>query len=472
MARVLWRDGSYCRAPRLRRHHRVGSRFTSLAAVFGLLVLVGPLVAPLPASAATVINGTGSSFAGTQWITDVSHTPYSLNVNYATSSSDQGRYEFTNETADFAVSDLTYSDGDNSGLVMTAPTFPFTYVPITGAGVAFMYNIPGLTQTLQLTSYTICMLLTGQITNWDDPALHLNGSNTGITLPNLAVKPVTENDAAGTNFALESYCIDEQPAVWAKYAQNMSGIPPPSGVAISATTPGANWQAPGNGYDEQNTFAVASNVANTSGSIGAVQEDYAAGSGFTGSNPAKAVAAVQNASGDYTLPTPLDVTSALTYDAQAANGEPLFDFNGLGPNVYNPSTYSYLLTPTTGWSSAKGAVMSAFLNYALTLGQQEAPKLGEASLGAPLEQYGINEVNSNVPGAVTMTAAEQAFYSCGDLTQSDVAAGLTTSSCSPGTGTPEVAAPLLLPLLALALGGIGYGVKRRRDRRRTEVAVT
>ena len=62
----------------------------------------------------------------------------------------------------------------------------------------------------------------------------------------------------------------------------------------------------------------------------------------------------------------------------------------MGPHVYNPSTYSYLLTPTTGSSAADGAVLSQFVNYALTLGQHEAPSIGFASLGLSLEQYGVN----------------------------------------------------------------------------------
>ena len=38
-----------------------------------------------------------------------------------------------------------------------------------------------------------------------------------------------------------------------------------------------------------------------------------------------------------------------------------------------------------------------------------------------------------------MTASEQAYYNCGDLTPADAAAGNTTPSClsGPGTGTPE-----------------------------------
>jgi LPXTG-motif cell wall-anchored protein len=393
------------------------------------------------AAGSVTLNGGGSSFAApaiTQWVTDVSHSPYSLSLNYSTSNSGQGRYEFTNETADFAVSDTGYV---NASVGTTPPSFPFDFIPVTAAGVAFMYNIPGLTHALQLTSYTACLLLTGQISNWDDPALHLNGANAGVTFPNLAVRPVTESDPAGTNFVLEEYCIDTQPAVWTKYAQNMSGTAPPSGVVISATVPNSNWEAPANGYDEQSTSAVASNVANTSGAIGPVQENYAVQSQFTGSNPAKAVAAVQNASGDFTLPTPIDVASALAYATQLSNGTHVLDFSGLGPKVYNPSTYSYLLTPTKGWAATKGAVMSPFVNYVLTLGQQEAPKIGFASLGLSLERYGIDKVTADVPGAVAPTAAESNGYSCGDLTPAEVQAGASAPTCGVTNGAPPPPPP-------------------------------
>jgi LPXTG-motif cell wall-anchored protein len=391
---------------------------------------------------AVSIAGNGSSFASpavTHWADQVGQAPYSITVSYTPSSSGQGRYEFTNGTVDYAVSDTGYVD---SSVGTTPPSFPFEFIPITAAGVAFMYNIPGLTQTLQLSSYTACLLLTGQIKNWDDPALKQNGANAGVTLPNLPVLPVTESDPAGTNFVLEEYCIAEQPAVWTQYAKNMGALgAPPSGVPISATTPGSNWEAPGNGYDEQSTSAVTSNVANNAGAIGAVQVNYANDSGFTGANPAKAVAAVQNTTGKFTLPTPVNVASALAYATQLSNGTHQLNFNGAGPNVYNPSTYSYLLTPTKGWSPSKGATMSQFVNYVLTLGQQLAPKFGYATLGLSLERYGIDQVIANVPGAVDPTAAESAAYACGDLTPTEVQAGQTTPTCGVTNGTPPPPPP-------------------------------
>lgn len=394
-----------------------------------------------PMITAAGIAGTGSSFAApalTAWTNDVSQSPYNISVNYTSSNSGQGRYEFTQGTVDYAASDTGYV---SSSVGTTPPTFPFEFLPITAAGVAFMYNIPGLTQTLQLTSYTACLLLTGQITNWDDPALKANGANASVTLPNLAVKPVTESDPAGTNFVLEEYCIAEQPAVWAQYAHNEQGFPPPSGVPISPTVAGSNWEAPSNGLDESSTSAVASNVVNTTGAIGPVQVNYATDSGYTGSDPAHAVAQVQNASGKFTLPSPVNVASALAYATQLSNGTHQLNFNGLGPNVYNPSTYSYLLTPTTGWSAAKGDTMSQFVNYVLTLGQQQAPKRGYATLGLSLERYGIDEVIAHVPGAVDPTAAESAAYSCGDLTPTEVQAGQTTPTCGVTNGSPPPAPP-------------------------------
>ena len=141
------------------------------------------------------------------------------------------------------------------------------------------------------------------------------------------------------------------------------------------------------------------------------------------------MALVKNASGDYTSPSPVDVASALAYATQLPNGTHQLDFGGIGPHVYNPSTYSYLLTPTTGWSPSKGDTLSQYVNYSLTLGQQKAPSFQYASLGLSLEQYGIKTVQANVPGAVAPTAAESQAYSCGDLTPTEVQAGQTTPTC-------------------------------------------
>jgi hypothetical protein len=250
---------------------------------------------------------------------------------------------------------------------------------------------------------------------------------------------VTESDSAGTNYVLEEWCIAEQPKLWAAFAnqQNSQSGGPTDGVAIDATSPNSNWPGLPNGLDQQSTSGVAGNIATNPGAIGAVQVKYATDLGFGPSTPPHGVASVLNASGKYTQPTPVDVASALAYATQLANGTHQLNFNGAGPNVYNPSTYSYLLAKTTGSDPGKGAELSAYVNYALTLGQSSSPSFGYASLGLSLEQYGINAVLSDVPGAVAVTAAEQKGYACGDLTPTEVAAGQTTPTC----GVTQATAP-------------------------------
>jgi ABC-type phosphate transport system substrate-binding protein len=268
----------------------------------------------------TQLNGAGSSFdapAIEEWIHTVLAAPYNLNVNYSSTSSGDGRYEFANQTTNFGATDIPYGLGNTD---TTPPSFPFIYVPIVGAGIAFMYNIPGLTKTLQLSSYTACGLLTGGITNWNDPAIAAD--NPGLTLPNLTVRPVTESDSAGTNYALEQWCIAEQPALWAAFANaeiHQAGGPG-DGVAISATQPNSNWPGLPGGLDQQSTSGVAGNVATNAGAIGAVQTKYATDLGFGPTTPAKGVASVKNASGVYTQPTSVNVSSALAYASQEANG--------------------------------------------------------------------------------------------------------------------------------------------------------
>jgi phosphate transport system substrate-binding protein len=429
--------------------------------------MTGALATTTPAGATgTPLSGTGSSFAAPAvetWIDIVSGPPYNLSIQYSPSNSGTGRFEFTNQEVDWAVSDIGYVGNTDT----TPPSFPFNFIPFVGAGIAFMYSVPGLTAQLHLTSFTACALLTGGITNWDSPTLAAD--NPGVTLPNLPVVPVTENDSAGTNYVLEQWCIDEQPALWAAFAHDQNFQPggPNDGVSVSPTLPNSNWPGISGGIGEQSAVAVAANVEVRTGAIGAVQPRYAQDVGFDGADPAHNVALVQNASGDFTAPTPVNVTSALAYATQLPDGTAELNFDGLGPNVYNPSTYSYLLVPTLTWPVSKGQPMSEFIDYALTLGQQIAPSIGYASLGLSLEQYGINAVQHDVPGAVPPTADEAAALACGDLTPAEVAAGQTTPTCGvtvPPPSLPESPLAVALPLLGLATAGGAVAMRRRRPR--------
>jgi len=364
------------------------------------------------------------------WTHAVSNAPYGLSFNWSWSITSYAQSAFTNGTTDYAVTDYPYGvDGSGS----PAPGFAYDAIPIVGAGVSFVYNIPGLASNLRLSSLTACGVLSGAITNWDAP--NIASDNPGVPLPNLPVVPVTDSSPGGANYALEQWCIGEQPALWSAFANfelNQSGGPS-GGVPISATTASADWPPISGGIDVHSATSSAnaalSDVSSTPGSIAAVLGSY-------GANTTYHVASVRNASGYYTLPTPFDVTSALASATELPDGTVGLDFNATGPHVYNPSTVSDFLTPTSGWSPDKGATVSGFLNYALTIGQQHAPQFGYASLGSSLEQAGLQRAARDLPGAVAPTADEQSALACGDLTSAEAQTGQLAPPCwTPNPGT-------------------------------------
>ncbi|MGA2307648.1 MAG: substrate-binding domain-containing protein [Acidimicrobiales bacterium] len=393
-------------------------------------------MAPTPANAGTGLIGDGSSFAGPevqQWVTDTAKPPYTLTVDYSPYSSAQGRFDFANRSVDFAVSDIPYQA---RAFDTAQPTFPFIYVPVTAGGLAFMYHLNGLPSgtTLQLSSYSACALMTGGVKTWNDPIIAAD--NPGVSLPSTAVHPVIRSDLAGTNFVLQEYCIHEQPALWRDFVTSPAVTQEPGQVDdLSPTSPRSDWPLFPGIIEASGSDDAASDVAapNNDGYITGVETAYAIKHGLP-------VASVKNASGYYMQPGADNVASALAYATQNADGTHNLNFDGAGKYVYNPSTYSYLLTPTTGWSAAKGNVLSQFANYALTLGQQKAPEIGYASLGLSLEQYGVNSIKAAVPGAVALTSAEQGAYQCGDLTPAEVRAGQTKPTCGV-TNTNNSATP-------------------------------
>lgn len=414
---------------------RRNSALRRLALVAGVLATWGIGAASPAVAAAASLDGTGSSFAGpeiNQWIVDTGKSPYNLNMNYTSQSSSDGRFQFANQTVDYGVSDIPYQPAPFD---TAKPNFPFMYVPVTAGGLAFMYHIDGFSKTLQLSSYSACAIFTGGVTNWDDPIIAAD--NPGASLPNLEIHPVIRSDLAGTNFVFQEWCIHEQPQLWAAFATSPAIGSIPGQVADrSPTQPRSDWPIFNNAVSTSGSSSAADIVANSNddGYITAVETAYAI------QHDNYPVASVKNASGLYTQPTAVDVASALAYATQQANGTHVLNFDGTGPHVYNPSTYSYLLSPTSGWNSAKGAALSQFVDYALTLGQIEAPKIGYASLGLSLERYGVDAMKNNVPGAVSPSTAEQNAYACGDLTPSEVQAGQTTPTCGVTNATANTPA--------------------------------
>ncbi len=390
-------------------------------------------------NAASALAGGGSSFAGVemnQWTDDVSSLSPPLEVTYNPTSSGDGRTFFRNGTDAYGVTDIPYQ-GNGQG--DPPPAFAFEYIPMVAGGLGFMYNLPG-NPVLKLNAATACGIFTGEITNWDDS--NLASLNPGVTLPNLAITPVLRGDLAGTNFVLQQWCIAEAPTVWASFASYVAAHPEEFSnsdtPAIGPTTPSSAFPVLPNDQTADGDSGTASVVGSSDGSgdITYVEPEYAK---EYGNMP---VAFVENASGDFVQPTPENVAGALSYATGESDGIQVLNFGGTGCNVYNPSTYSYMLARTDGsYGTGYGQVLGGFLNYVLTVGEKEAPSIDYADIGLALEQYGVTQA-TNIPGYPALTPTEQANFAAGDVTPSIVqqtACGAAFQLAAPATTTTTAA---------------------------------
>lgn len=195
------------------------------------------------------------------------------------------------------------------------------------------------------------------------------------------------------------------------------------------------------------------------GSINYVEYSYALKSGFP-------VAKVLNAAGYYIEPTASSVAVALlkaqidtnkgtaNYLTQILDGV----YNNPDPRTYPLSSYSYMIVPTQVagiFTEAKGKTLSAFANYFLCEGQQQAGTLGYSPLPMNLVLAGFDQIKL-IPGAqasnVDINSCHNPTFKPGDSPNSNQLAVTApqpaacdkqgTSQCNTGTAgaanTPTV----------------------------------
>ena len=356
------------------------------------------------ASATTPIVGGGSGFAAPeidQWKADTAVVPYNLDINYVAQGSSFGRQSFTQNSLDFAASDIVYPTPEVAALQAgrcagKSLQSCFVYVPVSAGGLGFMYNLVdgnGKRITdLRLTRREVCEIFTGAVQSWNAP--ELVATNPFLASINAQIKPIIRADGAGESYVLSQFCIAVAPDVWKAFiAERLAHDAADVAADFRAGLPVSNW--PQN-WGQSNPVAFADGVANVVASpdIGAdtITYDataYAVQRGFP-------VASVQNAAGVFTQPTQLNVTVALAYatpnNDTIAKGTFNLNFNGPDPRAYFPSTYSYMLAQTSGFDPGKGATLGKFLCYAVSEGQTDAIPLEYAQLSSQIEQIAINAI--------------------------------------------------------------------------------
>jgi len=354
-----------------------------------LLCLASGLLGLSPAQATTYaqIEGTGSTWSELivqQWIADVDAN--GMKVVYTGGGSSKGRKDFSQNSTDFAISEIPYQGVDEQGNADTSNGRPYAYLPIVAGGTAFTYQLKiggQLVRNLRLSGETLAKIFTNEITNWNDPAI--TKDNNGRAFPSLPITPVVRSDGSGTTAQFTLWMDKQYPDIWRPFygKAGLTSYYPRKGRAI------------GQAGSDQVMNTISGFAGN--GTIGYVEYSYPLNKDYP-------VVKVLNKAGYYVEPTQYNTAVALT-KAQI-NQDPssqlyltqILDnvYTNPDPRAYPISSYSYMIIPTGAtdvrMTTAKRQTLADFLYYSLCAGQTKAGPYGYSPLPLNLVQAGFEQI--------------------------------------------------------------------------------
>ncbi|MGX7678000.1 substrate-binding domain-containing protein [Jatrophihabitans sp. DSM 45814] len=368
-------------------------RWPAFVAVLAAGLLATANVPADGAASHQLIQGTGSSWATNAinvWVAGV--TSSGLQVVFTSTGSAQGRKDFGNQTTDFAVSDIGYLGKDPLTGQLDVPCKlnsqqdcrPYAYLPIVSGGTSFPYHLTvagKLVRNLRLSGQTLAKIFTGGIKNWNDKAI--SDDNNGRKFPSIPIIPITHQEGSGSTAQFTLYLDQQYPNIWRPYAGGAGSTEYyPHKVGIAQ-----------NGSDSIINY-ITSAAAN--GSIGYDEYSYALAKNYP-------VAKIENAAGNFTLPTQYNVAVALQKAQINMNkASPDYLLQNLSqvyvdrdPRTYPLSSYSYMIIPTSAADSrmttAKRQTLADFLYYSVCQGQALVGAVGYSSLPLNLVQASFDQ---------------------------------------------------------------------------------
>ena len=322
---------------------------------------------PATRSGSVDLTGAGATFPYplySKWFSDYAEAK-GVRINYQSIGSGGGIRQLSEQTVDFGATDGPMTDEElgkaKGGAIMHFPT-------VLGA-VAIAYNLPGFQGELRLSGPVIAQIFLGGIKKWNDPKI--TALNPGATLPASDVLVVHRSDGSGTTYVFSDYLSAISPE-WARGPGRGKDVAWPTGLG-------------GKGNE-----GVAGQIKQIPGAIGYVELAYAKQNGLN-------VAAVQNAAGEFVLPSIEAVTAAAAGTAAKlpANTDYRISIvNSPGAGAYPISSFTWLLLYRQQSDSVKARKLTDFMRWALTEGEQQAAALDYAPLPAAMATRLLQRLDS------------------------------------------------------------------------------
>ena len=161
------------------------------------------------------LAGAGSSAMGAAqeaWIAGFQTENPDVNVTYDPAGSGAGREQFIAGGVDFGGSDAFLKDEELAGEfgACVADTLPVD-LPVYISPIAVIFNVEGV-DSLNMDAATIAKIFSGQITNWNDPAIA--DQNPDATLPDANITAVHRSDDSGTTENFTEYLAATAESDW------------------------------------------------------------------------------------------------------------------------------------------------------------------------------------------------------------------------------------------------------------------
>jgi phosphate transport system substrate-binding protein len=271
----------------------------------------------------------------------------SVTIQTAGTGSGTGISEAQSGTIDIGASDAYLAPS------VTSADPHLKNIPLAISAQLVAYNVPGVTAHLKLSGKVLSAIYQGQITSWN--ASQIASLNKGVTLPNTPIVTLHRSDSSGDTFLFTSFLSKTDPSGWG------------AKIAYNTTVPWPN--APG-ALGETGNSGMVSGCKATPGCIAYVGISYQtqalqAGLGY---------AALQNAKGQFTLPTSSAIAAEAAYYVKKtpANGT-ISMIYGAANNGYPIINYEYAVVSSDQTSSSAAKNVRSVLEWAIS------PKQGAAA---------------------------------------------------------------------------------------------
>ena len=311
------------------------------------------------------LSGAGSTFVYpimTRWVQGFSQAHPNVQINYQSIGSGGGVQQVKAGTVDFGASDYALKDAQ---LAAMKPVIQF---PESAGPVCVTYNLPELTQPLQLSADAVAGIFLGKITSWQDKTIVAD--NPGVKLPKEPIVVVHRSDGSGTTAAFTTYLS----AVSDEWKTKVG-----AGGSVS-------WPV---GLGGKGNEGVTGQIKQSPGAIGYVELAYAQENQLP-------LSKIKNLAGNYVTPSLASTTAAISaFTAQLAQDPrtPIVNAPASAADAYPISTLTFVIVPKDGPDKAKRAALKSFLQYVVTDGQAAAQQLNYAPLPDGVRQYDQQQLN-------------------------------------------------------------------------------